>query len=158
MGFIIRTRLTEGGPTTDIVVRPHPSSVEYPERRLFSREETPDGATIIQRPLIDTRPRKWIWENYRSNIPGYEALWQQLLTTDYRYRLQNGLYPYVEIWEDETGAGGFERYEEDGVTKLFTRVKVVQITRNEVRAGGNYPVFENSVFEFHPSDSSYSEF
>jgi hypothetical protein len=153
--FVIRYKDTENGAYTEHILFPHPTDVEYPERRLFKVRPSKDGANVIQRPLADPRPRQWIWVGYRDSIATYNNQWAFLRTMEYRHRVQNGLYPYVEIWEDEHGENGFG--ETDGGNKKWTRVKFVKVDRT-ARKGGGRIVWESSIVEFVIEDEAYEGF
>lgn len=155
--FSVRYKQTENGLYTVLNLRPAPTEVEYPEKRTFNKRTTVDGSVVVQRPLRDGRDRKWIWKSYRPSILPYEDQWKTLEQLEYRSRVESGLWPLVEIWEDTTDEGGFERYESDGTTKLYTPVRFLQVTR-KTRKGGGLVVYDESVIQFTLSDNTYTAF
>ena len=155
MAFWIRWKDTEAGAYTTLSLQPNPSDVDYPPQRDYKATPTQDGSTVVQRPLRDTRPRRWIWNRYRDGITPYKTQWDTLKTLEYRYRLEQGLYPYVEIWEDETGIGGFDRM--SGPTKVWTVVKMLRVDRSLAKGGGR-PIYDESFLEFAINDSTYTGF
>lgn len=150
----IRYKDTEAGAYTEVEVRPRPTAVDYPDRRSYKIQPTEDGANVVQRPLRDSRPRRWIWKDYNNRIPAYVSLWALLETLEYRYRVNNGLWPLVEIWEGETGTGGFDDLNGNG-TKKYTVVKLLQVQR-KVRDDG--AAYGESTIEFVIEDPTYSDF
>src|SRR3954469_20389640 len=87
---------------TIVSLKPRPTSVDYPEFRLTRTRTSKDGAVIVQRPMRDPRPRKWIWEKYRSSVPLYEAQWQFLVSLESQARWDFGLADTsIEIWEND---------------------------------------------------------
>lgn len=153
---MIRYKNSPTGSYTEVTLHPAPTSVNYPETRLFKTRTTRDGNVIVQRPLRDDRPRRWQWANYRSHMPAYKALWSLLETLEYRHRVREGLHPIVEIWEDETGTGGFGKME--GSNKKWTKVKIVQVHRSVRPGGGHGVVYDDSFMEFYIVDPEYAEF
>lgn len=155
MGFFIRY----ADASNNLIVlplSPAPSDVDYPEKRLFKRQITQDNAVVIQRPMRDARLRKWIWQGYRSNLLQYENQFQILVTLEYRARLEAALTPTVEIWEDESGIGGFDRVDGLG-NKIWTTVKLIQVDR-KLRKGSAIPTFDETYIEFQIEDSNYIGF
>lgn len=154
--FAIRYKNTSDGPYTTLHLHPGPTEVDYPEKRLFSTKNSQDGNVIIQRPMKDHRPRRWIWRGYRSYMPVYAAQWKRLEELEYQTRLENGKYPYVEIFEDVTDKGGFGRRDESD-NPVFTQVKIIQVDR-ELRDGGGPVTYDTSYIEFVITDPDYREF
>ena len=151
-------RYTNGsGETVVKQLMPSPTEVEYPETRLLKVHTTQDGATVVQRPLRDSRPRKWVWKGYRDSdlLAAYANQWQELAALEYRTRLEAGLNPLVEIWEDETSVGGFDRM--DGEDKVYTTVKFIRVDR-AMRKGGGPVTYEDSYIEFYVEDDTYRGF
>lgn len=145
--FEVRYKDEQGNNVTRVLT-PGPTETEYPDRRLFTSRQTQDGNVVIQRPLRDPRPRKWSWKGYRAYMPQYQALWELLVQLEYRYRVQHNLEPLIEIRDTTTGEGGFEE---------FTRVKVIQVTRN-TRPGGGFVTYESTDMEFVIVDDRYKGF
>jgi hypothetical protein len=138
-----------------VELSPRPVEVDYPEKRLFTARVTQDEATVIQRPLRDSRTRRWIWRGYRYHMAEYAAQWALLESLDAQARLRLGLNPVIEIFEDTSGIGGFGK-RDGGGNPIFTKVAFVQVTRN-VRAGGRV-TYDESVIEFLIRDSDYNDF
>jgi hypothetical protein len=138
------------------VLDPPPTEVDYPPARAFRAHTTQDGATVIQRPLRDNRPRSWVWRNYTDAHETYGPLWAILKSLDYRARLAAGLPGTVEVWEDVSGTDTLNRTNGSGA-KVYTTVRVVQVDRQPGKGGG--PVrFPESVFEFRIEDSTFTAF
>ena len=149
--FQIRYKATQGGAYTTLTLNPAPSAVEYPERRAQKVHATQDGGIVVQRPLRDSRPRKWHWTNYPANYAAYASQWATLKALEYRTRLEAGQWPLVEVWEDTTD-GGFDRM--DGATQVWTVVKLLRVDRT-VRGSGPV-VYSDSVLEFVIQDETFS--
>lgn len=154
MAFWIRYK-DANGVYQEITLSPGPTAVEYPDARLFKMHSTQDGATVIQRPLRDSRSRKWVWNGYRSYILPYENQWKVLESLDYRERAKAGLEPTIQVWENESGIGGFNAT--SGGNKVWTTVKVVHVNR-VLRGGGGPPTFDVSSFEFVLADGTFTAF
>lgn len=136
---------------------PGPTDVEYPERRAMNTMASQDGTVVVQRPLRDSRPRKWIWNGYPPGVhPPYDTLWAELQTLEYRFRLENGLTPLVEIWEDVNPEGGFNSLT-GGTTKKYTTVKVLRVERAVAKGGGRIK-YDTSTVEFVIQDVNYTGF
>src|SRR5262245_24129655 len=86
-----------------------PSDVDYPETRAFKALTSQDGRIVIQRPLMDERPRKWIWRGYGPSHSAFATQWSLLETLEQRRRLEARLPPIIEIYENVSGVGGFNR-------------------------------------------------
>jgi hypothetical protein len=155
--FQVRWKDAADGTYTTLTLNPGPSTVRYPERRNFKARETKDGAVVINRPLADPRSRSWVWLNYPSRLVAYEQQWQKLMLLEYRARLEAGVYPIVEIWEDVHPDGGFERYQEDGTTKLWTPVKFVRVQRT-LREDRSLVEWSESVIEIRIADPTWTLF
>lgn len=145
-------------------VRPAPTEVSYPDRRQFTYKPTLRGGTVIQRPSMDTRVRKWVWKAYRGSIPLYESLFTTLSNLEAKARWQAGYEPYVEIWEDVTKEGGFGSTL-DGLAadlEFYTNLKwtrvVFQQVHRKTRGGGGRVVYDDTWIEFTVDDESYLEF
>lgn len=152
--------------TTNVVlqVRPKPTNVVYPEKRIFTEETTQDGSVVIQRPNRDHRTREWIWTNYPLRLQQYRELWETLETLDVKVRLIAGLIPTVEIWENQTGNGGFDGLtsgtDPDLVTYSnldWTTVKIIHVTR-EHRDGGGPSAYASSRVVFKVVDEAWDNF
>jgi hypothetical protein len=151
--FWLRYETAEG--VLETALNPAPMFVEYPPRRLFKERVTQDGAVVVQRPLRDHRPRRWIWQGYGPAHEPFATQWQLLETLEYRARLEAGLPGTVEIWEDVSGIGGFDRTDAPG-GRIYTKVKILQTNREPRREGG--PVVYESTVEFRIEDMSYKAF
>ena len=143
------------GNTTELALNPSPTDVDYPDASLLKTLTTQDGSVIVQRPLRDARPRKWIWNGYGQPDADYVSQWTVLKACEYRARLRAGLTPTtIEIWEDTTGTGGFDRLDTLG-GKVWTRVKLLQVTR---KPSGPGPLRYESSVTFYVQDESYDLF
>ena len=141
---------------TEVMLRPGPTEIDYPERRLYKAHTTQDGWIVVQRPLRDSRSRTWSWKGYPPTIPTYENQWKFLETLEYRTRLQSSLPGYVEIWEDVSGVGGFDSVDEDSA-RVYTKVKFLQVNRTP-RKGGGTVTYDDSGIEFVIQDEQYTSF
>lgn len=156
--FWIRYETRDGSgnlSTVETQLALNPTDVDYPEFRNYKPLVTQDGAVIVQRPLRDSRPRKWVWKGYGPSIAAYSAQWQLLQSLDGRARLQANLSPTVEIWENVSGVGGFSRLNGDG-SRLYTRVRLTQVDRTPRQGGG--PVSFDSTVTFQLDDATYAAF
>ena len=152
--FKVRWQETTGGAYTTLTLFPVPTAVEYPQRRDYNTRVGPDGNVVVQRPMRDARPRKWIWSRYRDTVPGYSSMWPQLELLEYRLRQQAGKPATVEIWEDVTKTGGFDRG--TFASPTWTKVRFMRVDRT--MAPGSGSVYEESVIEFVIDDTTYSGF
>lgn len=148
MAFQVRYKDTEGGAYTTLTLAPGPTEVDYPPRRDFKVQATQDGAHVVQRPLRDSRPRKWVWKGYGPNLPTYENQWQALLALEYRTRLTNTVWPIVEVQEDVLGESGFSGW---------VKVKFLRVERTP-RGGGGGLVYDDSTIEFVIVDGTFTGF
>lgn len=147
MGFEVRH--DPGTGTQTDVLSPVPITVDYPPKRYFNKQETEDGAIVIQRHANDNRPRKWIWaDGYRDTTPGYTALWTLLTSLEVKDRLENTLSPLIEIRDTVSGMGGFSS---------FVTVKVINVDR-ELRNRGGPPTYDKTTMEFVIADATYDYF
>jgi hypothetical protein len=67
-----------------------------------------------------------MWPGYGPNNEPYATLWSPLERMEYRARLEIGLMPTVEVWEDVSRAGGCDRTDGQG-NRIYTKVRVVQV-------------------------------
>lgn len=153
--FWIRYKATSGGAYTTITLIPGPTEVDYPDLRDYTAQTTADGAVVVSRPLKDGRPRKWIWRKYGPHIATYENQWQVLKQLEYRYRLEQNLWPLVEIWEDIVPEGGFLRGTAEA--KVWTPVKFLRVQRTPKKGGGNI-TYDESTVEFVIEDATFTSF
>jgi len=156
MPFQLRYQPAVDAVPVIVTLRPGPTDVEYPETRAYKTMVSQDGAVIVQRPLRDSRARKWIWRRYHDDIPAYANLWTLLRSLEYRSRLAAGLPGTVEIWEDETGTGVFDRTTA-GAVPVWTTVKLLQVHR-KVQGGGGRTTYDESTMEFVVEDSAFTGF
>jgi hypothetical protein len=159
MAFWIKYTARDGNgilQTYEQVLFPRPTEIDYPETRLYTSKTTEDGAVVVQRPMADSRPRKWTWKNYPSILPVYENQWKLLETLEYRTRLNNNLSGHVELWEDTSGIGGFTRLDGSG-NRVYTKVKILQAHRTP-RQGGGLMTYDESTLEFVVDDVTYTGF
>jgi hypothetical protein len=155
--FWLRYQVRDGGGnlvTVETPLDPAPTDVEYPETRHIKQATTQDGATIVQRPLRDPRVRKWRWTGHQTETEPYATQWALLASLETRARVLAGLPATVEIWEDVSGIGGFDRM--DGANRQYTTVRFLQVDRAPRKGGG--PVVYESVVEFIIADPTYSTF
>lgn len=167
MPFLVRysTDATPGSTYTVMELQPGPTEVEYPEFREYKVRHTQDHAVVIQRPIKDSRERKWLWKRYREAAPNYEAQWTTLRTLDARQRSIDGKNPVIQIWENETlGEGGFSETTDDqapdlgGYTNIeWVEVKFLQVSRKSQKGGG-IVVFDDSVVTFVVTDPAWENF
>ena len=142
------------GATTERALEPAPTAIDYPEASLYKVLPTQDGSIVVQRPLHDACPRKWIWNGFGQPDASFVSQWTVVKACEYRARIRAALSPTIEIWEDSTGAGGFDRLDALGA-KVWTKVKLLQVTR---KPSGPGPLrFESSV-TFYVSDPDYDQY
>lgn len=148
-------------------IRPGFGGVDYPGNRLFERKSSRDHAVIVQRPMLDDRPRRWIWTAYRESMPLYRILWDLLSSLEIKNRLEAGYTdPRVQIWEDETASGGFGHTTDGNPPDLvaytnlrWTWVKFLQVDRTVRDAkSGALLTFDETFVEFVISDPDYKFF
>lgn len=162
--FLIRYYQPIVGNTVVALV-PRPTSVDYPDVRLFRTKTSKDGATIVQRPMRDSRVRKWIWEKYKKKVPNYDVQWTLLETFDCQSRWEAGFADTrIEIWENDSDSGGFGDTTDGAVADTVTyinlkwiKVQFLQVTRH-VRPGGGEVVYDQSTVEFVVDDDNYFTF
>lgn len=89
--------------SSDTLLTPGPTYVVYPAEALGTILETTDGTQIVQQPNKDSRVRKWVWVGYRDNVPGYQNVWDLLLSLRSRSLKQAGAAtPFVYLKDDTT--------------------------------------------------------
>ena len=163
MPFLIQ--YTEDSTPTVLVLSPGPTEVDYPDYENLTTKQTQDHAVVIQRPIHDSRERKWIWKRYRPAAGNYETQWVTLLSLQARRRHQNAEDPVVEIWEDETvGENGFDLTDDgeppDLVTYtniVWTQVKFIRVYRKSQKGGGPI-IYDDSIMEFIVVDPAWENF
>jgi hypothetical protein len=133
----------------------NPTDIDYPDFRNYKQTVTQDGGVIVQRPLRDSRPRKWIWRGYGPSIASYAEQWALLQSLEKRARVTSNLPAQMEIWEDVSGVGGFARTNADG-SRLYTKVQLIQVARTPRTGGG--PVAYDSTVTFQIDDATFSAF
>jgi len=163
MPFLIRDEPT---PSTFVVdeLAPGPTEVDYPDYREYNLRTTQDSAFVIQRPIADARPRKWLWKRYRNTVPNYETQYDTLRTLEARQRHLDSRDPNIFIWENESDEGEFGALSSGTVPDLesytnisWTQVKFMQVHRKS--AGGGGPViYEDSWVEFVITDPAWESF
>lgn len=163
--FLVRHATNAAGTAFAVIqLVPGPTEVDYPERRDQNVQRTQDRSVVIQRPVSDGRPRKWIWRGYPSRVVTYESLWRALMPLDSRSRMEAGLPASIYIWESESGEGGFDETTNGQAPNLvnyynlrWTKVRFLQVTRKSRKGGG--PVhYDESVIEFVIDDPNYRHF
>lgn len=140
---------------TSFSLTPSPGDIDYPEQRNYTLMQTQDNGNIVQRPLQDARPRKWIWTGYRPSITPFTSLWTTLEAMEYRTRLLAGKVPTVGVWEDESTVGGFDRVDGGGA-KIFTTVKFLRVEL-VLRKGGQI-IYDPAQIVFVLADDTYTNF
>jgi hypothetical protein len=140
----------------EVELDPEPSAVDYPMKREFTRLTTQDGAVVIQRPLRDPRPRRWMWNSYVKGNAEYEALFSLLSSLELKAMRDAGLSPLIGIWEDVSGIGGFDR-RDGSFNPVFTNVLITQVHREPIPAPGRV-VYGDTLIEFVIEDLSYTHF
>jgi hypothetical protein len=137
---------------------PGPTYVSYPDKFYNVVRTAKDGSAIIQTPLVDGRPRHWVWKNYKQTVPNYNQLYQQLLQYHYKWRLNAGSSPWVYVQDTETlnleyqnlSAGTWVE------TANVVQVKVTQVTQNLLPQSG-LPSYD-LTFSFIITDQRYQDF
>lgn len=161
MPFKIAEALTSGliDSGTIQTLNPGPTYTDYPERFNVEAKTSKDGGVVLQYPPNDARVRHWIWENYKFDIPKYDALYNTLLNLHSKLRLTASppKNEYVFLYEDVTEefsplayAGGVWDESND-----FVRVKVVAVTR-EVRKSGGKATYDITRLSFVISDPNWN--
>lgn len=162
--FFVRYYEFDVGMQT-ISLHPRPTTVEYPDARLFNRRETVEGKVVLQRPLHDNRSRKWIWTGYRPTVPLFQAQWDVLSQLEARSRWDAGYSDLtVGIWENGFPQGGFGQTTDglppdlDTYSNLqFTQVKFLQV-QHHLRSGGGPVAYDSSEIEFVIEDENFRGF
>lgn len=140
---------------------PGPTYVDYPEKFNNEVRYSRDGNPIIQSPLKDGRPRTWVWKRYRSSVPKYDNLYNQLL--NYQHRLRETSIPPKSPWvfvkDTESGNLTFKQWNGTKWIEVETwvRVKVAKVTQNIASQGGP-AVYEDTLFTFVIDDTSWTLF
>ncbi len=167
MAFLVKYQDPEEGPIV-VSLHPRPSEISYPERRLIKTKVTKDGAVIINRPMQDSRPRRWIWARYPANGTAFMEFnnqWTFLKTLETKALWQAGSAdPSIFVWENESGIGGFgetlDNSEPDLIDYLniqWTKVTVIQASQ-ELAKGTGRTIYDTSIFEFIITDPDYNDF
>jgi len=143
------------------ILSPAPTYVEYPDRFDHTIKDSQDGNPVIQAPLVDNRPRRWIWTRYRPDTRQYSTTFDKLWNLHWKLRLEAtpAKSEWVYLKEDVTGnldkrvwnAGQWEHQND------FVRVKVVDVTQNVAREGGTVK-YDETVLEFLIDDSAWTNF
>ena len=150
-----RINHTRTDVTDPLELTPGPTEVEYPDFRLYNARQTQDSSLIIQRPLNDPRPRKWIWKNYRQSVPNYESQFDDLKLLEARQLDADGYSPIIQVWENESDEGGIGGGTEGSPT--WVDAKILQVHRR-TRKGGGIVVYDETWIEFIIVDSTWEEF
>src|ERR1041385_1492730 len=87
---------------TIITLSPGPTWISYPDHFYNTVKTSKDGNAIVQVPVKDARPRRWVWSNYRSSVPKYNDLFQQIINFHYKFRQNQGKSPWVYIRDTES--------------------------------------------------------
>jgi len=89
--------------SSDTMLQPAPTYVNYPQEALGQILDTADGIPVFQQGNKDGRVRRWVWVGYRDNVPGYPALFNNLLSLRARHLKEAGaVTPYVYLKETDT--------------------------------------------------------
>lgn len=148
-------------PASTVILNPGPTYVIYPDHFENVVRTSKDGNVIVQTPAKDSRTRKWVWRNYKTVVPKYTQLFQQLLNYHYKLRINAtpAKAPWVFVQDTETLNLGNKTW--NGTlwveAPTFFRVKVVQVTQNIAQQGG-YPTYAETVFEFYIDDPNFNNF
>jgi len=138
---------------------PGPTYVEYPERFNVEYKTSKDGGVVLQYPPHDARVRNWVWENYKFDVPKYDALYNTLLNLHSKLRLTASppKSEYVFLYEDVTEE--FSPLSYGGSTwdesNDFVRVKVIGVTRDVRKAGGK-ATYDATRLSFVISDPNWT--
>jgi hypothetical protein len=92
---------------SELRLSPGPVAVDYAPDLLGSIRETAGGRAIVQQPSKDPRRREWIWKQYPGFSDAFIRQYRLLEALRSRYRVSQGLSPYVYLF--------------DGTTSLFRR-------------------------------------
>jgi hypothetical protein len=143
---------------TELILAPGPTRVEYPPDPTGKRLETTSGSLIVQQPLVDSRPRAWVWSGYPLWYPSYTTLWDNLQGLRSRYRLAQNLLPYVFLKEDETHQLRTLTFT-SGVDETYPwlKVRVIEVSRQLRESQTSLPVFENTKLVFTIEDATYND-
>lgn len=138
-----------------------PTYVEYPDRFVNEVRTSKDGYSIVQSPLKDTRPRSWVWTRYRSSVPKYDTVYNQLLNYQYKMRQSSTPVKSPWVWVKDTETGNLTYKQWNGTkwieVETWVRVKVIQVTQNIARQGG-YAVYDETRMTFSIDDATWNNF
>lgn len=138
-----------------------PTYVIYPDKFDNVVRTSKDGSIIIQTPSKDSRTRKWVWRNYKTQVPKYNALFSQILQFQYKLRISQSpaKSPWVYVQDTESLNLGIRTF--NGTIWVesfpFLRAKVVQVTQNIAPQAG-YPTYSDTIMEFYIDDPTYTNF
>jgi len=136
----------------EILLDPNPTNVEYGER-LNHTLQTSLGRTIKQWSATNPEPKKWVWENYGTHVPKYEAQYQLLYNMQEHINVYvNSGSPYVYLKEDTTD--GLSVYSGASLVPAWGRCRVLMVSRT-TRTGGGIPVYADTEFVFTIDDPSF---
>ena len=163
MSFWIAEADTSGNIASGTIslLNPGPTFVRYPEKFTYETRHAKDGNTIIQIPLKDGRERSWVWTRYRSSVPKYDTLYNELL--NYHHRLRETSTPAKSpwVWVKDTESGNLTYKEWSGGTwievETWVRVKVIQVTQNIAQQGG-FAVYDETILTFVIDDNVWNLF
>lgn len=151
--------LIQSGTISQLI--PGPTYVTYPEKFTNEIRFSRDGSAIVQAPLKDGRPRTWVWKRYRSSVPRYDTLYNQLL--NYQYKLRETSTPPKSpwVWVRDTESGNLTYKQWNGTkwveVETWVRVKVTSVTQNIAQAGGP-AVYEETLFTWTIDDPVWNLF
>jgi hypothetical protein len=144
---------------------PMPTDVSYPSKRIINVRTPRDGSVVVQRPVRDNRPRRWVWRGYRDNIGNFKTMWAFLESMETKTRQEAGHTDLtVQIWESVSTKGGFNKTTNGAAADLvsytnlkWTKVRLVQVDR-DIEEGGGPVTYKESYIEFYIEDSTYTGF
>jgi hypothetical protein len=140
---------------------PGPTFVEYPESFDNNPVVSQDGNVVVQAPIKDSRPRHWVWQNYKFDIPRYDALYVKLynLQTKLRVGASPAKSEWVFLYEDVTDELSTRAWGGTEWTKspAWVRVKVFNVTRQIRRSGGKV-TYDDTRLSFIIDDATWNAF
>lgn len=163
MGFWVAEADANGAIMSGTILQlsPGPMYVTYPDKFTNEVRYSKDGTPIVQTPLRDGRERTWVWKRYRSSVPKYDTLYNNLL--NYHHRLRETASPAKSPWvwvrDTETGNLTYKTWSAGKwvETETWVRVKVIQVTQNIAQQGG-FAVYEDTLFKFVIDDPVWNLF
>lgn len=155
--FFISPALPDGtrDETTEIVLTPNPTYVDYGERLRYKVVES-EARAIKQLSHYNPGEKAWVWENYRSHVPRYEDQYGILfgLQEHIRTEVLSGS-PYVYLKDTVTPVFGKYNVDSGTIVSDWIRCRVLKVDRDTAKNGGvvTYPKTE---FVFTVDDDSFT--